>query len=496
VPQAKRLSLPVPLGERYEYLGDLRASGGEADIALLVDRQTGEEVILKWYRAGLTPDPFAMRLLQSADPEHIVRLIDFHDAADGTWELQERCRLGSLREWVEAQGGRLPDGLLAAAVEQIANALDYLHSLGQGIAHRDLKPSNVLVRSADPLDLVLADFGLARAQQAVTHVTTTVKGTWHYAAPEVYTQKSSQKSDWFSLGAMVYEFYTGRQLFALADGSPVTEEDARSRCQDGDYSTELVGDNRWRLLCDGLLTWEREDRWGQEEVTAWLRGESPEVASPGRAAAGLAGDGAGEGVAAGGPARSRFRPSWSPAVIQTGPELARQLRLHAEDAANALAGRPDEKLIAFLRHLPGGAEAARVVSSGEGAGAKIIRLQAFLDPEGPLTFGGAVLDRNTLDKRVKAAAKGDGGALDWLEAVLAEGVLTAYAEALGAQELATADYWLSKWKDQADSAIAPLPGNLAQVGRRAWRDALPELFLEALRRAELENEGSPARPQA
>ncbi len=201
-PGPRRLNLPAAVTADYEYLGD-RSSGGEADIALLRDRRSSEEVILKYYKTGITPDPMAMLMLSQADPAHVVRLIDFHDEADGTWEIQEYCPTGSLREWAARRGGRLDTATLRRVLEEITGALTYLHGLGSGIAHRDLKPANILVRAEDPLDLVLADFGLAKAQQAVTHLTSTIKGTWHYAAPEVHAQQSSAKSDWFSLGAMI-----------------------------------------------------------------------------------------------------------------------------------------------------------------------------------------------------------------------------------------------------------------------------------------------------
>ena len=184
-PGPRRLNLPAAVTADYEYLCD-RSSGGEADIALLRDRRSGEEVILKYYKTGITPDPMAMLMLSQADPAHVVRLIDFHDEADGTWEIQEYCPTGSLREWAARRGGRLDTATLRRVLEEITGALTYLHGLGSGIAHRDLKPANILVRTEDPLDLVLADFGLAKAQQAVTHLTSTIKGTWHYAAPEVH----------------------------------------------------------------------------------------------------------------------------------------------------------------------------------------------------------------------------------------------------------------------------------------------------------------------
>jgi hypothetical protein len=467
----KRLNLPASISEKYDYERDLREAGGEADLAVLRDRATGERVVFKTYRPGVVPDAMAMMMLRRADPAHVVRLIDFHDDTDGTWEIQEYCPLGSMRDWVAGKGGRLDEDTLRACVREIADALAYLHALGSGIAHRDLKPSNVLVRAEDPLDLVLADFGMAKAQQIMTHRATAVEGTFHYAAPEVHMMQSSARSDWFSLGAMVYEFSTGRKLFALADGQDVSEDDAKARCLDGDYPTDLIDDPRWRLLVDGLLVYDRTRRWGADEVAAWLRGESPEVyrAAPGEAVR------VGQTVG--------YHPGWTPALVRTPADLAEQFRQHWDEAAGELAGRPDEKMLRFLRGFPGCDEAVAIVESNEDPGPKLVRLQGILDPDGVIEFEGTALDEASLGARIVAGDKGDEKALDWLAAVIDQHILTAYAEVTGSELAAQADYWLNKWNDQAVEAARPLPPDYKTLGEQAFRAALPELFTIALRRA-------------
>ena len=207
----RRLSLPSAITDRYIYVADLPSVGSEADPVLLEDRQTGTRVFMKYYRGSNHPDAATMRRLMQADPEHVVRTLEYHEGDDGTWEMQEYCKTGSLKDWAQTKGGRLTKSELTSMVQELTDAIHYLHHLGEGIAHRDLKPGNVLVRSEEPLDLVLADFGLSK-QQALTNLTHTVNGTWHYAAPEVYMGESTTKSDWFALGAMVYVFYTGRKL--------------------------------------------------------------------------------------------------------------------------------------------------------------------------------------------------------------------------------------------------------------------------------------------
>lgn len=462
--RTRRLNLPAAVAERYDYLHDLPTAGGEADIALLRSRATQEEVIFKSYRAGLAPDPVAMDILRRADTRHVVRLLDLNDDDDGVWEIQEYCFLGSLRDWVSARGGRLPRDVLAIVVGEVAASLKYLHDLSTGVAHRDLKPANVLVRSEDPLDLVLTDFGLAKAHQAFTHLTTTVKGTWHYAAPEVHSKHSSPKSDWFSLGAMVFEFYAGRKLFALADGAEVSEDDAKARSVSGNYSTDLIDDPRWKLLVDGLLTWDKDHRWGAEQVEAWLRGESPAVHEDRTKSSRSIG----------------YRPNWSPTLVKTPELLAEQLRQHWDSAATELAGRPDQKMTRFLESFGYLEDAVRTINSNESPGTKLVRLQGILDPAGPIHFGAVPLNDESLRDQIRAAAGSDVQALDWLEAVLNEHILTAFAEVTGAEQAAKADFLLNRWLVQAAEAMRPLPQDYQEVARRQFRSALPMLFARAL----------------
>ena len=464
--KTRRLRLPEALSEHYEYLYDLPASGGEADVALLKDRDTEELYFFKFYRAGVSPDPMAMLLLRNADSAHVVRLVDFHDEDDGTWEIQEYCPLGSIQDWARDRGGKLDKETLRKVLEEIASALAYLHGLGSGIAHRDLKPANVLVRSEKPLDLVLADFGLAKSQQAFSHLTTTVKGTWHYSAPEVHSKISTPKSDWFSLGAMLYELYTGNKLFSMANGAEVSEDDARARCMTGSYSTSAIGDSRWKLLLDGLLTWDKDDRWGAAEVEEWLAGGYPEIRE----------SKVGHQISH---ASMHYSPAWCPDLAGTMPELAKLFRSNWRKAANSLAGRPDNKLLEFLGEFPEGDKATQIVKSGDNPEAKLVKLQAVLDPDGPIFFRDFDLAADGLKAIVSQAHDGNEAAMQHLRDIRERHILRAFSEVTGSKTAARADYLLDEWYKQGLALAAKLPQKQAEIGKAALDAALPDMFVAA-----------------
>jgi serine/threonine protein kinase len=132
----------------------------------------------------------------------------------------------TLDKLIGRKGLRLNDALRYAI--QIADGLAAAH--GAGIIHRDLKPANIIVNEQG--DVKILDFGLAKltepeepdvfAPTESVHLDAMLKteagtiiGTVAYMSPEqADSHKVDERSDIFSLGAVLYEMITGRRAFA------------------------------------------------------------------------------------------------------------------------------------------------------------------------------------------------------------------------------------------------------------------------------------------
>ena len=116
----------------------------------------------------------------------------------------------------------LSPAFVAEVGRQVCRGLDFAHTLttAEGeplrIVHRDVTPPNIMVAWNGTVKVL--DFGIARAAEAIRPSLTDpgmVKGKMSYVAPELLEGKTADaRSDLFSLGAVMHELLTGRQLFS------------------------------------------------------------------------------------------------------------------------------------------------------------------------------------------------------------------------------------------------------------------------------------------
>ncbi|XP_071691943.1 PTI1-like tyrosine-protein kinase At3g15890 [Rutidosis leptorrhynchoides] len=127
-----------------------------------------------------------------------------------------------------------------------AEGIVYLHHhAAPHIIHRDIKASNVLL-DAD-FNAQVADFGFAKLiPDGATHVTTRVKGTLGYLAPEyAMLGKASESCDVYSFGILLLELASGKK--------PIEKIDSTTRRSITEWALPLVCQKKFNEIADPKL---------------------------------------------------------------------------------------------------------------------------------------------------------------------------------------------------------------------------------------------------
>ena len=210
---------------RFEVRGTL-GTGGAGVVYRAFDKQLIREIALKLLKTASGRDlyRFKREFRALADIVH-PNLVTLHElfASDSEWYFSMELVEGmSFIDWVRP--GRVTgptrtrqdilatpvnEVRLRGALVQLIDALIALHKAGK--LHRDLKPSNVLVTAQGRLALL--DFGLV-SNLAESNPERLAVGTPVYMSPEQASDQTlTEASDWYSVGAMLYEALTGRRPF-------------------------------------------------------------------------------------------------------------------------------------------------------------------------------------------------------------------------------------------------------------------------------------------
>ncbi len=259
------VQLPLDIG----FVGDIRLTkllsnhSGESDV-WRGERPSGEPVAVKIYRHGKLPGLMDERQKCALSHPHLLPILQAGEVQGRYFEVSPYVASGTLADLIQ-QHGRLSDADAKRLVEELAEAIHYLHS--QNVLHRDVKPSNVFVTQTEPLHVSLADFGTARLGGYQTILTGTI-GTVAYSSPEAVTGMQSEASDYWSLGMILIEALTGRQPFA---GLDVKQQ--LYRVAGGKIEIPEALSPRWNRLLTGLLTADYTLRWRKKEIDDWLKNE-------------------------------------------------------------------------------------------------------------------------------------------------------------------------------------------------------------------------------
>jgi serine/threonine protein kinase len=141
----------------------------------------------------------------------IVTIFDVGDPkAETPYLVMEFVEGQTLDKLLHEANNELPFNTALGITQELAEALDYAHA--QGVVHRDLKPANILVTKDGHAKI--ADFGIAKLNQAQLTVPGHVLGSPAYMAPEQLNDEGVDgRSDLFSVGVILYSMLTGHRPF-------------------------------------------------------------------------------------------------------------------------------------------------------------------------------------------------------------------------------------------------------------------------------------------
>ncbi|MEV6414974.1 protein kinase [Kribbella sp. NPDC051718] len=437
----RRFVMPDAVDREYRYEEDLSSGGTQADVVLCTDLKTGGAVAIKIYRpeAAATLKDEAISRLSKAHRDHVLPFRLDRDEYQ-IWEVQEYCPLGSLEDLALRRGGGAQDpAFVWAVVHEVGEALDHIHGLD--IAHRDLKPQNILIRREDPLDCVLADFGLATVS-VLSNAIGSVAGTYTYTSPEGSVGRGNKANDWWGLGIIAHELLTGRHLHSSPGGDGMLSElRVRAAFLEQTWSYDDVTDPRWRLLLDGLLA-PAAGRWTWTQVKEWLEGGTPEV---------------GARWPSGAPTSQRRRRAYHFAGVEClDPEsLAAAIRENFTIATDHLAGVRVIDLKKWLHDTPvetAADDVLEAVRAGHSTPARAaVELQVLLDPGHEPGFRGRELSMAGLATAIQAAKTGDQAAIGWIRELRRSSVMSIVGHHAEEPRLSRADELLVIWWRQVDS---------------------------------------------
>jgi serine/threonine-protein kinase len=214
------------IADRYR-IEDILGTGGMAVVYRATDMELEEQIALKVFlqvvqhKDGLMRFRREMKLSRKLVHPNIVRIFEFGLWRGARFITMELLKGDVLERFLKRSGGRVPPGTAMRLAMQAADGLGAAHKAG--VVHRDVKPQNMFVLE-EGKKLKLMDFGIAKVKDSATISATDVRvGTPRYMAPEQIQggQEVGPAADFYSLGAVMYEMFTGQRVFDEEDLVPL-----------------------------------------------------------------------------------------------------------------------------------------------------------------------------------------------------------------------------------------------------------------------------------
>lgn len=161
-------------------------------------RVTRKMFLSEAHMVGMLQHPNILPIFDAGEEDGRYYIVTEH--VHGARTLSAYCKPDNL----------LPVDDVVEIMYKCAKALHYAHS--RGVIHRDIKPSNIMLTQAN--DVRIIDFGIALVADSEISRIEGIAGSPSYMSPEqVQSLEITNRSDLYSLGAVMYELLTGFRPF-------------------------------------------------------------------------------------------------------------------------------------------------------------------------------------------------------------------------------------------------------------------------------------------
>ena len=161
-------------------------------------RVTRKMFLSEAHMVGMLQHPNILPIFDAGEEDGRYYIVTEH--VHGARTLSAYCKPDNL----------LPVDDVVEIMYKCAKALHYAHS--RGVVHRDIKPSNIMLTQAN--DVRIIDFGIALVADSEISRIEGIAGSPSYMSPEqVQSLEITNRSDLYSIGAVMYEMLTGFRPF-------------------------------------------------------------------------------------------------------------------------------------------------------------------------------------------------------------------------------------------------------------------------------------------
>jgi len=232
-----RQHIPFPKRLGRYVIHEILGVGGMGVVYRATDETLNRVVAIKTLKSVRVEKELTAKFIEEAramariSHENVVRVFDVGEIKGRPFFVMEHLTGQSLSK-------RIRQGPIAQQLgtELFLKILEGVHAVHKiGLVHRDIKPDNILL-SLDGRKCHLLDFGLADELCNQRDINERLSGTPGFIAPErLRGYPADFKSDFFSLGCVAFEIFSGNRAFDRDSTKAVISSMQRFEPKDEDW---------------------------------------------------------------------------------------------------------------------------------------------------------------------------------------------------------------------------------------------------------------------